>query len=617
MSALDYSHFKKISQDKNSAVLLHPDGHKLKIAIGSLNPALKKKLEALPLHQAEGSQEPVEAMDEDSSEAPMEQAVVQGAPIEVNAAPPPPAQEASAPAPAPQQVNPALEPQAAPVGTPPHPDMVPSSPEAPAPQKPMPVAPPTPEQEALESTKQDILVGQDLSNGHIQPKTYRDLYNSKDTLGKVGTLFGLLLAGAGSGLNHQPNAVMEMMDKQIQNDLEAQKTDQSNKQNWFKLSLEHTKNQATNALTNSEAYKNATEADKQHMLNQALGVAESEATVRALNVGRLGALQDQQNSINKMPLGPQRDSAQGMLNGMIAANQTQMFKDNLAVANQKKQSTDMLSAGGTKEQFNPPPEKGAADPNKKYSAVNTEKLQKAINLGKLAPEVPGAIPPGDRQVVLNEQKDLENHRDTWANAEKAFGILDQVKNSGQIPAAGTLTAIGSLLGSAAGSAAGPLGISMGGSAGAGAGQAATHSAKDFYERLRSTVMDSLIGQLDKNKSYEERKRIAESMMPSWTDDSKSRLQAHKELQQQFSADPREKATNLRLYGLKAPEPKYNYSVGKINSTKEDVSKVAENVGNSGATIAEALKKYGKDAYDAVAEEEKKYQQEKLEKKAKK
>jgi hypothetical protein len=75
----------------------------------------------------------------------------------------------------------------------------------------------------------------DLNKGHIQAKTYSDLFDKKDTLGKIGTIFGLLVGSAGAGLSHQPNALMEMMNNEIQRDLESQKTSAANRQNWLKM----------------------------------------------------------------------------------------------------------------------------------------------------------------------------------------------------------------------------------------------------------------------------------------------------------------------------------------------------------------------------------------------
>jgi hypothetical protein len=62
----------------------------------------------------------------------------------------------------------------------------------------------------------------DLENEHITPETLSSLFGKKDTLGKMGTLAGLLLGGMGSGVLHQQNPVLQAMQSQIDNDLKAQ-----------------------------------------------------------------------------------------------------------------------------------------------------------------------------------------------------------------------------------------------------------------------------------------------------------------------------------------------------------------------------------------------------------
>ena len=50
-----YKGFKKIAEDERSAKLQHENGHELTIAKSGLNKSMKKMLENLPLHQAEGT----------------------------------------------------------------------------------------------------------------------------------------------------------------------------------------------------------------------------------------------------------------------------------------------------------------------------------------------------------------------------------------------------------------------------------------------------------------------------------------------------------------------------------------------------------------------------------
>lgn len=91
---------------------------------------------------------------------------------------------------------------------------------------------------------EDKNIASDLDNGHITPQHYSDLFASKSTTGKIGTLFGLLLSGMGSGLSHQPNAIMSMMDNEIKRDLEAQQTSAANKQNLLKINQQALMNKA-------------------------------------------------------------------------------------------------------------------------------------------------------------------------------------------------------------------------------------------------------------------------------------------------------------------------------------------------------------------------------------
>ncbi len=142
------------------------------------------------------------------------------------------AQAAPAPAPAPEQEAPQPEPVAPPaVVAPKH-----------QPKAVKPAIPANPQQVKAgfnqELSQEDAAVQHDLHTGQITPENYSDLFAKKDTLGKVSTLFGLMISGFGAGLTHQPNAVLEMMNKEIDRDTQAQMTNQSNAKDVYKLGLE-------------------------------------------------------------------------------------------------------------------------------------------------------------------------------------------------------------------------------------------------------------------------------------------------------------------------------------------------------------------------------------------
>lgn len=131
----------------------------------------------------------------------------------------------------------------------------------------------------------------DFAKGHITPKTYSSMYANKSTLGKIGTIFGLLISGAGSGLAGQKNAVMDMMDKEIQQDLDAQVATKSNQMNFMKLAEEHVMNQAQrNHLTAEDKIKARALAQKyaymstyDKLAKQTQSMPEGQAKINALN----------------------------------------------------------------------------------------------------------------------------------------------------------------------------------------------------------------------------------------------------------------------------------------------------------------------------------------------
>lgn len=98
----------------------------------------------------------------------------------------------------------------------------------------------------------------DLNNGHITPKTYSSLFADRNTIGKIGTIFGMLLSGTGGAIAGQPSMALAMMDKQIEQDLQAQMKSKDNAQNYIRLNQQHLANQASiknlNVDTAQKAY---------------------------------------------------------------------------------------------------------------------------------------------------------------------------------------------------------------------------------------------------------------------------------------------------------------------------------------------------------------------------
>lgn len=265
MKGLDLSKFQKISEDEKVTQLQHPDGHQITIAHASLSPKLKDQLKSLKM--AKGGKVKMMAaagaIDEapEVDTAPVEMTSESVVPLEgqgfiTNQAP---IQDMDPASPALAEEGPKNEGLATQTfeGT------APVSPEQPVSSQALPQAeqqmgpqlaqpisytPPTPEEQKAQYVQHYAQEGDmwndDLAKGLIKPQTYASMFHDKSTLGKVGTIFGMMLSSMGSGLTHQPNQLMELMQKQIDNDLQAQKASVGNKQSFYQLNMQQKKNEA-------------------------------------------------------------------------------------------------------------------------------------------------------------------------------------------------------------------------------------------------------------------------------------------------------------------------------------------------------------------------------------
>ncbi len=350
---LDLSRFKKISSDAKTSTLRHSKGHEIKIAHSGLSPKMREHLDSLPVYMAGGTDGtapvPVDNDSPEEAEAAPETPDVPEAPVAEAPAPEaPPVAAAPTPVPA-APAQPAAAPQPSDANTI---DVIGVKP-----------PPPTPGQEMKIDSD---AFKQDLDLGRIKPETYQSLYGKQDTLGKIGTLFGLLVSGAGSGLSHQPNAVLNMMDKQISNDLEAQKASNSNAQNLYQLTLKHEmqkadiKNQQIQqqiALSKNPAEIKALEAQANNNNTNARIAADGNARIRSNWI----ALDHLAQNINKIP----PTLANGAPNPMyVQAQQKLMFmtqgiqNENYSISSRAEASMALAQAvsgktqgGGGEEDF--------------------------------------------------------------------------------------------------------------------------------------------------------------------------------------------------------------------------------------------------------------------------
>lgn len=73
-------------------------------------------------------------------------------------------------------------------------------------------------------------VTEDIKAGHIDPSR---VWDNKSSMGKVSTAIGIMLSGIGSGLSGQSNMAMDVLNKEIDRDIDAQKANISNKNNML------------------------------------------------------------------------------------------------------------------------------------------------------------------------------------------------------------------------------------------------------------------------------------------------------------------------------------------------------------------------------------------------
>jgi len=178
----------------------------------------------------------------------------------------------------------------------------------------------------------------DLQNGHVTPETYHDLFAKKDTLGKIGTLFGLLVSGAGSGLAHQSNAVMDAMNKEIENDFNAQKQSKDNAQNFVKLHQQQGLNESQIKLQAKQGL--LTEAQAKAELAQA-DINSQGAALMKMNRAAMHNLVLQ---VQKLPPGEQRSQAEAAL-AMVSAGVDQKNFNIADIAAGKGALAKMLGGG--------------------------------------------------------------------------------------------------------------------------------------------------------------------------------------------------------------------------------------------------------------------------------
>lgn len=248
--------------------------------------------------------------------------------------------------------------------------------------------PTTPENTKLYLDQADKNWSKNLTEQHITPKTYSDLFyktnEGKDTgtLHKIGTIFGLMASSLGSGLTGQPNTYLAMMDKVIQNDLDAQKTSASNAQNFIRLNQEHQLQEAQKGLTGEQA-----KAVKAEALIKSDALAHMQANRSAFHY-----LTEKIKTVN--PASPEYQNLQQALGLVGEALDVQ----NANIADKAATTTGLLKSLT--------PQEGA--PKDNQSGVDLDKINKLSQIGKMNPKL--GFSPQESSEAYKEAQLVQDNR---------------------------------------------------------------------------------------------------------------------------------------------------------------------------------------------------------------
>jgi hypothetical protein len=488
---------------------------------------------------------------------------------------------------APQEA-PAASPQQAPAEQAPAQPQEAQAPAAPvAPQE---QAPLTPEQSAQQKLQDYDNLHQDLRFGRIHPKTYSDMFSKnadgseKSTLGKIGTIFGLLLGGAGAGLTHSSNTLLDMWNKEIERDVEAQKTDQSNKQNWYKIALQREQNEPINALNKTLAESGGLDTDTKRWAANLKGITDFSATNRAVSESAIASIAHQQNLIDSMPNGPLKQKYQTIMDTSVMPTFTNWLSQK--TLGDERKAALMRAANpfpATAQKKMKKAADTAQEPGSFVEPIDVEKKSALIKQGVKTQQdiVNGdkytSISPDAAKALAQEETPLRSGAQNYSHWADSFQKVMEMPGAGQVPAAGAvkggITALGGILGSLAG----PLGVAGGAGAGNVIGRVAGETAQQYFERNRQIQVNSLKEKLRRGGMGDDAvDHLISSIMPTWTDmkDPDKLKEIALKGKQYWESMPEMQGTLHKQYGLYKGIPNYKFKFPKIESEKSDVNESA-------------------------------------------
>lgn len=396
---------------------------------------------------------------------------------------------------------------------------------------------------APEEKAQDHLnYADDLAKDRITPQTYSDLFDKKSTLGKVGTIFGLLVGGAGAGLSHQPNMLLDMMNKEIERDLESQKQNIENKRNFLSLQYNHDLQKAQVA---------------EHQMN-VLG-KQVDLAPKAATAGKV--LDYFQKSGGNPFLGNYFKAVQQISSPYIgAAKAYETVGHDLNLKTQNNPQANAVYHNVVK----PALDKKVAELHAKANLAVKEGTQDFVRKPAVDPNLSmivhnSNLPSNDVGLIDNETQRAEQVRNLAYDYYNAFNKLKDLPAAGQAPgmsaAAGLLSSITHL---------------------GQAGNAGAEDVKEAFERSRSEIMSPLVAELKRGlMGADEAESLAKAILPHFADNPKTMKEAFDQGMQRFKnlyRSPALERYNGMFPGLFRSFPNLPYTATTANAESKESKK---------------------------------------------
>ena len=202
-----------------------------------------------------------------------------------------------------------------------------------------------------------------LDNINSQQIDPNRVWSNKSIPSKISTVIGLALGGMGAGILHQENPVLKMLNQQIANDLDAQKTNLGKEQNLYSALNQHYGNQVEadnmfKVIQNQQVASMLDKAGAQAKTPQAQAAAmQTKGQILAQNAQMLGhmaamktALGGGQDGMTTQP--SQMDPAQAVPFLVPPDQQKEVFKEISQAQNSVKNKAAFLQAFDQADQEN-------------------------------------------------------------------------------------------------------------------------------------------------------------------------------------------------------------------------------------------------------------------------